>query len=139
VADSSAPLQGLLPVSQRANQVDRLPHPWSPGCPDPSKGRLRRAAQKWFVARAEVFVRRGQLTLRPATPLPALARGRPLHPDDSGDPYVFRITLSSLGIGPSRVVFSRSPHAIVNAFHLDISFARCRSIRAPPICCCRLC
>jgi hypothetical protein len=111
--------------------LSRLPNPWSPGCPDPSKGRLRRAGQKWFVAGAEVFARRGQLTLRPATPLPALARGRPLHPDDSGDPYMFRINLSSLGIGPSRVVFSRSPHAIVNAFHPDLSFAPLSSGKHP--------
>ena len=66
---------------------------------------------------------RGQLILRPVTPLPALARGLPLHPDDPGDPYVFRIDLSRFGIGTSRVVFSRSPHAGVTAFHLDLDVA----------------
>lgn len=81
-----------------------------------------RDAQKWFVTGAEVFVRRGQLTLRPLVPLPALARGLPLHPDDPEDPYVFRIDLSSLGMGTSRVVFSRS-HAGVTAFHLDLDVA----------------
>lgn len=86
------------------------------------RGSLR-DAQKWLVAGAEVFVRRGQLTLRPVTPVPALAGGLPLHPDDAGDPYVFRIDLSSLGIGTSRVVFSRSPHAAVTAFHLDLDVA----------------
>ena len=79
-----------------------------------------RDAQKWFIAGAEVFVRRGQLTLRPVTPVPALACGLALHPDDAGDPYVFRFDLSSLGIGTSRVVFSRSPEAGVIAFHLDL-------------------
>ena len=66
---------------------------------------------------------RGQLTLRPVTPVPALARGLPLHPDDPADPYVFRIDLSRFGIGTSRVVFSRSPHAGVTAFHLDLDVA----------------
>ena len=79
-----------------------------------------RDAQKWFIAGAEVFVRRGQLTLRPVTPMPALACGLALHPDDAGDPYVFRIDLSSLGIGTSRVVFSRSPEVGVTAFHFDL-------------------
>jgi len=96
------------------------------------RGSLR-DAQKWFVAGAEVFVRRGQLALRPATPLPALARGLPLHPDDPADPYVFRIDLSSLGIGTSRVVFSRSPHAAANAFHLDLGFAPLSFDKRPAI------
>ena len=55
--------------------------------------------------------------------MPALARGLPLYPDDTGDPYVFRIDLSGFGIGTSRVVFSRSSHAGVTAFHLDLGFA----------------
>jgi hypothetical protein len=46
-----------------------------------------------------------------------------MHPDDPRDPYMFRIDLSSLGIGTSRVVFSRSPHTGVTAFHLDLGFA----------------
>lgn len=56
----------------------------------------------------------------PVTPLPAQARGLPLHP---GDPCVFRIYLPSLGVGTIRVMFWRSPHAVVNAFHLDLGFA----------------
>jgi hypothetical protein len=86
------------------------------------RGSLR-DAQKWFIVGAEVFVRRGQLTFRPLTPVPALARGLPLHPDDGTDPYVFRVDLSGLGIGTSRVVFSRSAHAGVTAVHLDLGFA----------------
>jgi hypothetical protein len=85
--------------------------------------RSLRDAQKWFVAGTEIFVRRGQLTLRPLTPVPGLHRGLLLHPDDADDPYVFRIHLSSLGIGTSRVVFSLSPHAGVTSFHLDLGFA----------------
>jgi hypothetical protein len=36
---------------------------------------------------------------------------------------VFRIDLSRFGIGTSRVIFSRSPHAGVTAFHLDLDIA----------------
>jgi hypothetical protein len=89
--------------------------------------------QKWFVAGAEAFVRRGQLTLLPVTPVPALAPRTALHPDDPGGPYVFRIDLSGLGIGTSRVMFSRPPHDAVTAFHLTRWMAAwCRSHLAAP-------
>jgi CubicO group peptidase (beta-lactamase class C family) len=99
------------------------PEVWTEVCGWYSFRGSLRDAQKWLVAGAEVFVRRGQLTLRPITPVPALARGLPLHPDDSDDPYVFRVDLSSLGIGTSRVVFSQSPHSGVTALHVDLDIA----------------
>lgn len=77
--------------------------------------------EKWSIAGAEVFVRRGQLMIRPVTPAPALSRGLVLHPDDPKDPDVFRIDLSGLGIATGRVVFSRSPDGEATAFHLDIA------------------
>ena len=83
------------------------------------RGSLR-DVQKWFVAGAEVFVRRGQLTLRPITPVRALAHGLPLCPDDPDDPYAFRIELSGLGAESSRAVFSRGRHGEVATFHLDL-------------------
>jgi hypothetical protein len=49
-------------------------------------------------AGAQVVVRGGQLMLRVLTPVPALYRGIPLHPDDDKDPYVFRIDLSPFGM-----------------------------------------
>ena len=54
---------------------------------------------------AEVFVRGGRLMVRLLTPVPALYRGLPLHPDDPTDPYVFRLDLSTVrdGVGPGRV------------------------------------
>jgi len=121
----TAILGRMLGASEPVIRADVPHHPeiWTDVCGWYSFRGSLRDAQKWFVAGAEVFVRRGQLTLRPLTPLPALARGLPLHPDDPGDPYVFRIDLSSLGIGTSRVVFSRSPQAVVKAFHLDLDFA----------------
>ena len=45
----------------------------------------------------EVFARGGRLVIRALTPVPALYRGLPLHPDDEDDPYVFRLDLSGLG------------------------------------------
>ena len=58
-------------------------------------------------AGAEVTVRRGQLTVRTLSPIPALYRGLRLHPDDPEDPYIFRIDLSRYGLGTARIVFSR--------------------------------
>ena len=115
----------ILGAAEPVIRADVPHHPdiWADVCGWYSFRGSLKDAQKWLVAGAEVFARRGQLTLRPVTPVPALARGLQLHPDDPGDPYVFRIDLSSLGIGTSRVVFSRSPHADVTAFHLDLGFA----------------
>jgi CubicO group peptidase (beta-lactamase class C family) len=123
-AEVDGVLGHILGVPDPVIRADVPHHPeiWTGLCGWYSFRGSLRDAQKWFVAGAEVFVRRGQLTLRPVTPLPALARGLQLHPDDPDDPCVFRIDLSSLGIGTSRVVFTRSPHAVVNAFHLDLSF-----------------
>ena len=124
-AEVSGILGDILGVPEPVIRADVPHHPeiWTDVCGWYSFRGSLRDAQKWFVGGAEVFVRRGQLTLRPATPVPALARGLPLHPDDPDDPYVFRIDLSSLGIGTSQVMFSRSPHAVVNALHLDLGFA----------------
>jgi hypothetical protein len=80
-----------------------------------------RDVQRWFVVGVEVFVRRGQLMLRALSPIPALNRGLPLHPDDDQDPYVFRIDLSKFGIGTSRVVFSREPGVGTTAVHLGFA------------------
>jgi hypothetical protein len=119
----SAILGRILGVPEPVIHADIPHHPeiWTDVCGWYSFRGSLRDAQKWFVAGAQVFARRGQLTLRPLTPVPALARGLPLHPDDAEDPYVFRIDLSSLGIGTSRVVFSRSPQGRATAFHLGLA------------------
>jgi CubicO group peptidase (beta-lactamase class C family) len=113
--------------------VPHHPEVWADICGWYSFRGSFRDVQKWLVAGAQVFVRRGQLTLRPVTPLPALAHGVPLHPDDTGDPYVFRIDLSSVGIGTSRVVFSLLPQAGVTAFHLDLDVAPLSFDKQPAI------
>src|SRR5215211_5260618 len=84
------------------------------------RGSLR-DVQRWLVLGAEVVVRRGQLMLRALSPLPALNRGLPLHPDDERDPYVFRVDLSEFGLGTARVVFSREPGVSATAVHLEFA------------------
>ena len=69
---------------------------------------------------AEVFVRRGQLTLRVLTPIPAAYKGFVLHPDDGKDPYVFRIDASKVDLGTVRVIFSRAPGSGTMRVHLDV-------------------
>jgi CubicO group peptidase (beta-lactamase class C family) len=85
-------------------------------------------------AGVEVFVRQGQLKMRALSPLPALYRGFPLHPDDNKDPYVFRIDLSTFGLGTCRVIFSREPGVGTTAAHLDfgpLSFQKQPAIKNP--------
>lgn len=69
---------------------------------------------------AEVFVRRGQLMFRALSPIPALYRGLPLHPDDEADPYVFRVDLSNWGIPTARLVFGRDPVQGTTRVHTDL-------------------
>jgi hypothetical protein len=57
-------------------------------------------------AGAEVRVKNRQLLLQPLTPIPALRRGMPLHPDDPDDPYVFRIDMSEMGKPSLPVAFT---------------------------------
>lgn len=68
----------------------------------------------------EVFVRGGRLMLRFLTPIPALARGFALHPDDVADPRVFRIDLADAGLDPVRVVFGQDGAGRVARVHLDL-------------------
>jgi CubicO group peptidase (beta-lactamase class C family) len=68
----------------------------------------------------EVFVRGGRLMIRALTPVPALYRGLPLHPDDADDPYVFRLDLSGFGQGTVRVVFGHDAARGAAAIHADL-------------------
>jgi CubicO group peptidase (beta-lactamase class C family) len=83
-------------------------------------GRLTDARARLAIgAGAEVFVRGGRLMLRGLSPVPAVYKGFPLHPDDNNDPYVFRMDLSEFGLGTARVVFSREPGGGISAVHID--------------------
>jgi len=86
-----------------------------------------------FGAGVEVTVHRGQLMLKPLTPVPAMRRGMPLHPGDPGDPQVFRAELPEFGISIP-LVFSGgpAPGARASRLLLDLmSFRRRPDARNP--------
>jgi CubicO group peptidase (beta-lactamase class C family) len=117
-------LRRLLGVPDDTIRADIPHHPerWADLC-----GRYRFAAHPTDPARlaigagAEVVVRRGRLVLRLLSPIPALWRGVPLHPDDERDPDAFRVELPWSGGGTGRVVFSRAPGGDIRALHLDLA------------------
>jgi hypothetical protein len=117
-----AVLKQLIGVPDAVIRTDIPQHPeiWGGIC-----GWYRFSTQMTDPARfvlgagAEIFVRRGQLMFRYLSPVPALYRGFPLHPDDENDPYVFRVTFPWFGIGTGRVVVSRAPGVGTTAVHLD--------------------
>jgi Beta-lactamase len=131
-AEVSGLLRHMLGVPDDVIRSDVAHHPelWRDLCGWYSFCGSLRDVQKWFVAGAEVSVRRGQLMLRVLSPIPALNRGLSLHPDDDNDPYVFRIDLAKFGIGTSRVVFSREPGVGTTAVHLE--FAPLSFQKQPP-------
>ncbi len=83
-------------------------------------GRLTDARARLAIgAGAEVFVRGGRLMLRGLSPVPAVYKGFPLHPDEGNDPYTFRMDLSEFGLGTARVVFSPGPGGEISEVHID--------------------
>jgi beta-lactamase family protein len=100
--------------------VPHHPEIWSDLCGWYAFPGSLRDVQKWAAAGVQVLVRRGLLTLRLVTPVPGMPREFPLHPDDDDDPGLFRIDLSALGMGTSRVVFSRGPDMGTAALHVDL-------------------
>ncbi|HET7928061.1 MAG TPA: serine hydrolase, partial [Actinomycetota bacterium] len=112
-------LRRLLGVPDETIRTDIPHHPeiWDDLCGwYRFSGHPRDPGRLAVGAGVEVVVRRGQLLLRALSPIPALYRGVPLHPDDGEDPYVFRTELPSLGAG--RVVFSREAELGTTAVHL---------------------
>lgn len=111
--ETSALLGELLGVSGGATRSDvpQRPEVWSEICGwYPLAAKLTDTQLKSVIGLgAEVIVKRGQLTLRTLSPIPAMYRGFALHPDDVSDPYAYRVDLSRYGIGAVRVVFSRHP------------------------------
>jgi CubicO group peptidase (beta-lactamase class C family) len=82
-------------------------------------------------AGVEVLARGGRLMIRALTPVPALYRGLPLHPDDEDDPYVFRLDLSELGMSSARVVFGRDAASGAAAIHAEADLGGLSLIRRP--------
>ena len=110
-----APEQGIR------TDVPQRPETWENLCGwyRPRAQRTDMMAWSMLGGGAEVTLRRGQLTVRTLSPIPALYRGLRLHPDDPEDPYVFRLNLSNYGLGTTRVVFSRDPSRRTTSLHLD--------------------
>ncbi len=77
-------------------------------------------ATAFLGAGLEVFIRGGRLWLRILTPIPALARGLELRPDDETDPYAFQLDFGQFGMGGIRVVFSRDPDGRTRGLHLEM-------------------
>lgn len=101
--------------------VPHRPEIWSDLCGRYTFPGSRHDVQKWAIAGVRVVVQRGQLTLRLVTPMPGLPRTFPLFPDDGEDASVFRIDLSALGMGTSRVVFSRPPNSGADSLHVELA------------------
>jgi CubicO group peptidase (beta-lactamase class C family) len=116
-------LRDLLPTPDRhAGPVPHRPAVWRH-----IRGRYRVPAQLTDVrlramigAGAHVFVRDGRPMLRFLTPVPALARGFPLHPDDVDDPYVFRIEPLAPDLNPMRVVFDPGTRRSAARLYFDV-------------------
>jgi len=114
-----------LPVDPLGTDIEPHPQVWSELCgwyaptPGPVTNLFTRAL---MGAGAEVVVERNALTLKPMSPIPAMRRGMRLHPADCGDPYVFRIDLSDMGMGAMPVVFAPSPDGRMRYFMDLIEF-----------------
>ncbi|HSL34773.1 MAG TPA: serine hydrolase domain-containing protein [Candidatus Limnocylindrales bacterium] len=117
-------LRHLLDVPDETIRTDVPHHPeiWSEIC---GRYRLpeRIADLRGRVAMGaglEVFVGGGRLMARILTPVPALYRGVPLHPDDEADPYLFRVDLSPLGMPTVRLAFDHEAGVGTTAVHTDL-------------------
>jgi CubicO group peptidase (beta-lactamase class C family) len=122
-------LRELLELPQDPLRQDIAPRPevWAQLCGwySPTPGRVTNLfARALMGAGAEIVVDGNRLVLKPLTPIPALRSGMPLHPDDSKDPYAFRVDLSSEGMGTLPVVFTlpqdSRPHGHAGSFWLDL-------------------
>jgi len=130
-------LRHLLGVPDEVMRTDVPQHPeiWGDLCGwYHFSAHLSDPAKLALGAGVEVFVRRGQLIMRILSPILALYRGLPLHPDDIKDPYIFRVDFSRFGIDTGRVIFSREPGAGTTAVHFEfgpLSFQKQPAIKNP--------
>jgi CubicO group peptidase (beta-lactamase class C family) len=125
----------LLGVPEDAvrSDVSHTPEVWAELCGryvfPPRIADLRQRLMLGFGA--EVRVGGGRLVVRLLTPVPALFRGLPLHPDDPTDPYVFRLDLSPFGVAPVRAVFGRVVDGRATEIHTDLGGQPWSLIRVP--------
>jgi hypothetical protein len=127
-------LRQLLGIPEQAVGTDIPHHPeiWGDLC-----GRYRLSPVGDLRGRlvmgkgAQVFIRGGQLMIRLLTPIPALYRGLPLHPDDEADPYLFRLDLSRFGMPTMHLVFDVDDRDGPGAMHTDLGGQPISLYRAP--------
>ncbi|WP_324198345.1 serine hydrolase domain-containing protein [Nocardia beijingensis] len=123
-AETSALLHELLGVAQPVIRDDVAHHPeiWSEICGYyPLPGALTDVRARAMVgAGVDVRIVGGRPVLRVLTPIPALLRGLPLHPEDPEDPLAFRIDMTRWGIGTGRILFSRDPDDGTMRMHFDL-------------------
>ncbi|MGY1782218.1 serine hydrolase domain-containing protein [Geodermatophilus sp. SYSU D01036] len=81
-------------------------------------------ATAFLGAGLDVSVRGGRLWLRILSPVPVLAKGVELHPDDEADPYAFRLDLGLPGTGGIRAVFGRDAGGRTTALALEMQPVR---------------
>lgn len=113
-------LLGLLigaPEDAIRTDVPQHPERWAEICGwyAPSARIFDTRLRVLFGLGVEVFVRGDQLMVRVLNVIPALYRGFVLHPDDEGDPFVFRVDASAYGMGTARVVFGPDSTGTMNA------------------------
>ncbi|WP_083887903.1 serine hydrolase domain-containing protein [Nocardia asiatica] len=134
-AESSALLHETLGVAQPAirDDVAHRPEIWSEICGFyPLPGALTDVRARSMVgAGAEVRISGGRPVLRVLTPVPALLRGLPLHPDDPDDPLAFRIDMARWGLGTGRILFSRESGTGTMRMHFDLHPLTLRKSRSP--------
>ena len=122
-----------LPEEALRRDVPHHPEVWTELCGryvfPPRISDLRQRLMLGFGA--DVLVRGGRLTVRFLTPVPALYRGLPLHPDDPADPYAFRLDLSPYGLSSVRVVFGRVVDGHATRAHTDFGGQPWSLIRVP--------
>lgn len=112
----------LGPPAVVAGPAPHHPELWADQCgwyhldARPSDVRLR----GMLGAGAHVFVRGARLMVRFLTPVPALALGFPLVPDDETDPHAFRIDAPGEDAEPIRVVFRQGPDGATDRLCCDI-------------------
>ena len=128
-------LRELLGLPKDALRIDVPHHPevWAELCGryvfPPRIADLRQRLM--LGGGAEVVVHGGHLMVRLLTPVPALYRGLPLHPDDPTDPYAFRLDLSAVGMASVRVVFAGVADGRATAIHTDLGGQPWSLIRVP--------
>ncbi|MGY1938436.1 serine hydrolase domain-containing protein [Nocardia gipuzkoensis] len=123
-AESSALLHEILGAAEPVirDDVAHRPEIWSEICGFyPLPGALTDVRARSMVgAGAEVRISSGRPVLRVLTPIPALMRGLPLHPDDPDDPLAFRIDMDRWGLGTGRILFSRESGTGTMRMHFDL-------------------